>query len=547
LNKPNNIRKKALEHVKKGRWDKALEEFLRLVEVEQHNPNLFNEIGDIHLKLANKREAFTNYHKAINAYAKVGLLNNAVAVCKKILRLNPSDDMVYGRMAVLRQSQGFEREAVAYSIQFLERVGKKPGASDPDLTSLVVDIVGKFPSEAEILERAAACLSVWDAPTEAGGALEKLDQLYLQRGMTADRERIKMMMKDSGYVPSEKPTAPPEKSTPLEKPVPVEKTGQTARPDRPANVHQPVGGAPPGKTPTGETHRPAAIALGADSDAPLSKSIPSHIRRGHDRDVAADFGVIDMGNPEGGEEKDVPASADQRGSQPAGQRTDTQARSEFDPDPSARDVGGFSKTPAAPVAVSRSRLEVDDDEPAQAKEYVIPIEDTAGGLEEAFRAVEKRDDRAVEKQEDRPVRAPDREPGRASEVKADVEAGDYRSHYDLGMAYLEMGLLSEAIREFEYAANSPEFQIRSLEMIGCCLISQNQPELAIKRLNDGLALVEGDDRSALGIKYSLAIAHEMKGELDTARTYFEDVYVLDSTFRDVAEKMRKYASETRPA
>jgi tetratricopeptide (TPR) repeat protein len=127
-------------------------------------------------------------------------------------------------------------------------------------------------------------------------------------------------------------------------------------------------------------------------------------------------------------------------------------------------------------------------------------------------------------------------------VRADVDDGDYRSHYDLGMAYLEMNLLTEAIREFQFAASSPTYQVRSLEMIGRCFINQNQPKLAIKQLSKGLSLVEGDDRAALGIKYSLGLAYEMVGENEKAKTAFEDVYVVDVTFRDVEQKMKKYQS-----
>jgi hypothetical protein len=45
---------------------------------------------------------------------------------------------------------------------------------------------------------------------------------------------------------------------------------------------------------------------------------------------------------------------------------------------------------------------------------------------------------------------------------------DYRSHYDLGMAYIEMDLLAEAIREYQIASKSPQFQVKCLEMIGIC-------------------------------------------------------------------------------
>jgi Tfp pilus assembly protein PilF len=98
------------------------------------------------------------------------------------------------------------------------------------------------------------------------------------------------------------------------------------------------------------------------------------------------------------------------------------------------------------------------------------------------------------------------------------------------------------VREFQVAANSPTYRIRSLEMIGCCFISQNQPKLAIKQLEKGLALVDNDDYLALGIKYSLALAYEMSGEVGKAKAMFEDVYVVDVTFKDVQEKVRKYAS-----
>ena len=102
LGKPNSIRKRALDFARKRQWDKALVEFEKLVEIESHNPNLFNELGDLHIKLDNKREAFKSFHKAVDAYTKVGLHNNAVAVCKKIIRLNPGDHVVYGKLARLR-------------------------------------------------------------------------------------------------------------------------------------------------------------------------------------------------------------------------------------------------------------------------------------------------------------------------------------------------------------------------------------------------------------------------------------------------------------
>ena len=118
---------------------------------------------------------------------------------------------------------------------------------------------------------------------------------------------------------------------------------------------------------------------------------------------------------------------------------------------------------------------------------------------------------------------------------------DYRSHYDLGMAYLEMDLLAEAIREYQLSSKSEAYQTRALEMIGLCFLRQNQPNLAIKQLTKGLQAINPGDTEALGIKYNLGLAYEMVGDVEQALGAFEDVYVEDVTFREVAKKIEKYS------
>jgi tetratricopeptide (TPR) repeat protein len=116
------------------------------------------------------------------------------------------------------------------------------------------------------------------------------------------------------------------------------------------------------------------------------------------------------------------------------------------------------------------------------------------------------------------------------------------------MAYMEMDLMSEAIREYQLASKSPQFHVKCLEMIGSCFVRQNQPQLAVRQLTKGLGLVDSDSEESLGMKYNLGLAYEMMGDLDKARLQFEDVYVVDVTFRDVAEKVEKLgrSEETPP-
>jgi tetratricopeptide (TPR) repeat protein len=498
VNKPNNIRKKALDYVKKRQWDKALEEFSRLVEIELHNPNLFNEIGDIHLKLGNKREAFRRYHEAIDAYTKVGLLNNAVAVCKKILRLNPNDNYVYGKMATLRQRQGFAREAEGYALDYLDKVLKSPPSPDDEHRALVVEVADLNGTAPEVLERAAEYLMRSEFMTDAGNLFVKLEQLYHAAGRAAERQAVQQKMKSIGY-------KPPPVSEPAREPSGMEGIG--------AHRHQ----AAPG---------PAA------REGPFRGSTPPHIRRGHQGDVAADFGVIEMGAPDGDApaqpEESVPPPKVHARPNPAYERE----RGDLEPEAPAGAAERPSVVRSASASPAPPRASAVAEPPVEPQEYVIPDQDA--GEESAVGNLEGPENAGE------PVDPTDVFTDAAREVKADVDEGDYRSHYDLGMAYLEMNLLTEAIREFQFAASSPTYQVRSLEMIGRCFISQNQPKLAIKQLSKGLKMVEGDERAALGIKYSLGLAYEMVGDTEKARTLFEDVYVVDVTFRDIEEKMKSY-------
>jgi tetratricopeptide (TPR) repeat protein len=77
-----------------------------------------------------------------------------------------------------------------------------------------------------------------------------------------------------------------------------------------------------------------------------------------------------------------------------------------------------------------------------------------------------------------------------------------------------------------------------LELIGLCFIKQNQPRLAVKQLEKGLSLVGSTERDAIGIYYNLGLAYEMMGDHEKAKRCFEEVYVIDVGFRDVAAKVK---------
>ncbi|HEY3216335.1 MAG TPA: tetratricopeptide repeat protein [Candidatus Eisenbacteria bacterium] len=128
-----------------------------------------------------------------------------------------------------------------------------------------------------------------------------------------------------------------------------------------------------------------------------------------------------------------------------------------------------------------------------------------------------------------------------SEFQRGIEAqlsGDAQSHYDLAMAYREMGLLEPAMESFRIAASDPVFAQRSAEMMGRCLLDQGRFDESIQHFAAALALEGTDPGSNLELRYQLGLALEAGAQLREALTEFERVFAAQPGFRDVATKLR---------
>jgi tetratricopeptide (TPR) repeat protein len=115
---------------------------------------------------------------------------------------------------------------------------------------------------------------------------------------------------------------------------------------------------------------------------------------------------------------------------------------------------------------------------------------------------------------------------------------DYDTRYNLGIAYKEMGLVDEAIAEFQLAAKDERRALECSSMLGLCFMEKGLPKLAIKWFERGLKAPGRTAEEYLGLRYDLASAHEASGDVDTARDIFNELWSQNASFRDVAEKVR---------
>ncbi len=126
-------------------------------------------------------------------------------------------------------------------------------------------------------------------------------------------------------------------------------------------------------------------------------------------------------------------------------------------------------------------------------------------------------------------------------IDENIDEADFQSHYDLGVAFKEMGLLDEAIAEFQKALRAPEGKLRTSEALGVCFFERGAYIVAESILRRVLELPARGDEERLGILYWLGRALEEQGKKAEARELYGRVFAVDIRFRDVGERARALA------
>ncbi|HEY3133446.1 MAG TPA: tetratricopeptide repeat protein [Gemmatimonadaceae bacterium] len=124
-------------------------------------------------------------------------------------------------------------------------------------------------------------------------------------------------------------------------------------------------------------------------------------------------------------------------------------------------------------------------------------------------------------------------------VAANVDDEDFDSHYDLGVAYKEMGLIDEAIAEFQKALRGATQRIRAYEALGQCFIDRNDYETAITVLGRALREPGMEDEDLIGVLYLLGYASEGSKKPRDAAAYYQRVFAIDIDFRDVSKRLKQ--------
>lgn len=184
--------------------------------------------------------------------------------------------------------------------------------------------------------------------------------------------------------------------------------------------------------------------------------------------------------------------------------------------------------PKAAKAASPDRLFDDEDE----------FFDLAAELEEELGVEEGRIGGEILAQSEEPTLEEIVE-GFKKGVAENLSPEDYDTHYNLGIAYREMGLLDEAIGEFQLAAKDPIHLVDCCSMLGVSFLEKGLPELAVKWYQRGLTAPDLKEEVTLSLLYDMGNVYLSMGDEAAARKTFVELYGINSNYRDVVAKIEE--------
>ncbi len=604
MSKAAQLKKKAVEFEQRRQYDRALPAYVQAIEAASGTPEeldipLYNRVGDLHLRLGQLEQAVSYYETAVDLYAEGGFFNNAIALCNKVLRHAPNRTVIYYKLGKISARKGFNSDAKQNFLEYASRMERSgditeafralkefadlcPGQDDVRLMLAEQLARAGWTDEAlDQLQTVYEAMLADDRAAEAAATLERIRTLDPAFEPRAGRSRREEKREGLVFIDLEERAPAPEPShSGIEGLEPTSRSGGEPRPlsaerfgdvDLPASAdvraqrtldESPLAGLTPLEDPLmtlareAEAHGAQISGMERTSFAsPLPADTATQELMGVEH-TAFDAESPDRPAPEvetgaaapepitPQEEFEADHASDSLGDTVTGYLASFSSqvgRIEGGlPDdlailpPEAVDEEQADATADATVGNNRGAADRTDDDFVDLNEWLLESEPTRNPRMTG--ADETQSDGAVQTDFSQMLETFKRG------VAANVDEADLDSHYDLGVAYMEMGLLDEAIAQFQKVMRgdaTPERRVRAYESLGQSFIEKTNYEVAIDSLRDALREPGLNDAKLVGVLYLLGYACEQLDRGTEAEGFYRRVFAVDIHFRDVGERLRR--------
>ena len=491
-------------------WEKALDLYSQAIDQTsaEDTPDiaLFNRAGDLATKIGSAAQAVAFYERAVDFYMDAGLPNNAIAVCKKVMRNLPDRYSIHLKMGQIRARQGFITDARTSFVTYAERV-QAAGDLDEALRALI-EFVNLAPDDYEMGMMLASQLEqnnrTDDAIAQYVGAYRSMQRQGLGDLAASVAAKVRKLKPDfdvdaaaadplfgrtmpvgadgEELKDSVKPAAQElEVIGPVDLPLMLfdddeedQADATKAAEEAAAKVAEDAAAQATAQAAEQDAARAAeAAAQAAERDAARAAEAAAA-----QKIAAAEAAAEAAGTAADAEQAAAEAAAAARAAQEAAAREAAEAAATLVEEPAAPGVaeppGVSSGDPKSGVPPESSEGYVDigavllgEGRQAEKKSirFVVPYEEPTGDDQADF---EKMLSQFREK------------------VSENIDANDAMAHYDLGTAYMEMGLLDEAISEFQVVLRGTSEHLPTY-VLGQTFLQKAEPEAALRSLERGLA------------------------------------------------------------
>ncbi|MGH7590732.1 MAG: tetratricopeptide repeat protein, partial [Gemmatimonadales bacterium] len=234
----DKVKEAARKFEQKEDWRRAIEVYQKAIQEFESGADptpdvaIYNKVGDLHLKANESAAAVQVFERAVDLYTEQGFFNNGIALCGKILRVNPGRIQVYLKLAQLHARKNVVIDAKKNLIEYVERMAQAKKLDEA--FQAMKKFADQFPDNGEIrgmlaeLLKAAArsdegnaelakLAAELDAPPEAG-TRKSTAQQRTSRLSTAMKNKGDLVFLDVGGDDEEPAAAPPSPPRPAAKP-----------------------------------------------------------------------------------------------------------------------------------------------------------------------------------------------------------------------------------------------------------------------------------------------------------------------------------------
>ena len=512
-----HLKEEARRFEQDEQWGQALDLYSKAIDqltaADTPDIALFNRSGDLATKIGSAAQAVSFYERAVDYYMDAGLPNNAVAVCKKVMRNLPDRHSIHLKMGQIRAAQGFLTDARTSFITYAERV-QAAGDLDEAFRALI-EFVKLAPDDHEMCMMLAGQLEQNDRADEALTQYVGAYRILQRKGLgdLAETAATRVRKLDP-QLDLEQAAADPSfgRGADFGDEGEVAKDGQS-----------PDGGGEP------EIIGPVDLPLMSfDDDEDDAAEAADQAARAAAAQAAQEAAAEEAAAEAADKEKAAVAAAARAAEKAAAraaeeaaakEAADTAARESPSVSSGDRESEAMTEAPPGGEYVDLAAVLLGDELQTREKStrFVVPYEEPTGDDQADF-------DRMLTQFREK--------------VSENIDTGDATAHYDLGTAYMEMGLLDEAISEFQVVLQGTSDHLATYEMLGQAFLQKNEPKAALQSLQRGLAAPCEVEEERVGIYYYIGLAHETIGDKETALEFYDRVFAIDINFADVTERLR---------